>query len=1199
MPHGQLDDSLQITLGHLNISGWTQHNNELRKRIFSCESLDIFFISETHLSDNVDFEPNVPGYIYRGFNRTIMHKNAPGTWGGVGFLIKTNLLNNYEFRVIEKSYEGIFAIELVHKITNIRVLLIACYLPPESSPYGRNVDGFMAHIEQLCYSYSAECDYIMFAGDMNARIGTMRDIETDIDMSLPDRKPLDNVSNSHGHSFIQLLKDCKMCVLNGRFEPQYDNFTFINSRGKSVVDYFFCSHKMLENCTDFRVITCKDLANMYQLSSLIGNRSKLPDHSLIKVCLNIAYTPPVLDNNDLQSVRDTNNFVQSNANSDNVPKYNVKNVPNEFFSCPESCRELIQLINNQEMIIENQQNVDDCYDKLIAVIFSEMDRYLPKLYGYNKGSSKRFKVKKPYWNNHLKALWVDMCKKEKDFLRYKGPNHIKQFFRKQFADSSLLFNKELRKAERCYNKKKQDEIENICTENPRQFWNYIKKLGPQFSKKIPEEVYDEFGNINTNLHEVMTKWKTEYEKLYKPESDNFDNDFYREILELLRNAENRMKDPLYVPNPYLNNNISTDEINHVIDRLKNRKAPGIDNIPNEVLKCRAIKNCLRKLFQYYFDTGLLPSCWNKAIIKPIPKSRSKDPRVPLNYRGINLLSCIYKAYGSVINRRLTNYLEQNSLLEDVQNGFRPDRNCIDHIYVLHSIIKNRKNNSRDTFVAYIDFFKCFDLIDRNLLFFKLTEYGIDGKMYDTLKRMYSNTQSCVNINNNLTDWFKTENGCRQGDVISPTAFSIIINDLLKELNVCGIGVKLDCNLTLSVLAFADDIVLLAESADELQRLIDIVYRWSNKWRFMINPEKSQVVHYRNAPKAQTDFIFKLCNNGPTLEKVSSYKYLGVYLDEHLTFTKTTDILATAGGRALGAMINKYKSLDMLGYDTYTKLYDSLVSPVTDYGSAIWGTKSYDSMDRVQNRATRFFMGVHRFSPIAGHVGDMGWISNRGRWKSNIIRLWNRLVGIDGERLLKRVFLWDMEQHNVTNKANFSANAKQILIELDRRQCYLNLEPVDIEHCKKVIYEKDKINWSNQIKTKSKLDFLASIKTEFGVEPFVTMNISRYERSILAQLRYGILQIRLETGRYSNEKREDRLCKICNGGVVEDQCHFVLHCPAYIEKRGRFDEIIKTRVPNWELKSDSEKFVILFRDHTRIFARFVKELFLYRKSLIYK
>ncbi len=306
------------------------------------------------------------------------------------------------------------------------------------------------------------------------------------------------------------------------------------------------------------------------------------------------------------------------------------------------------------------------------------------------------------------------------------------------------------------------------------------------------------------------------------------------------------------------------------------------------------------------------------------------------------------ATGSIINKRLTSYLENNNLLEDVQNGFRHDRNCIDHIFVLYTIIRNRKNQSLDTFVAYIDFYKCFDIIDRNLLFLKLTQYGVDGKMYDALKSMYSNTYSRVNINDKFTDWFQTNNGCRQGDVISPTAFSIMINDLLKELNGSGIGVRIDMNLLVTVLAFADDIVLLAESEKDLQRLIDIVYRWSMKWRFIVNPEKSNVVHYRNAPKAQTNVVFKLHENGPVLEKVRDYKYLGVFLDEYLTFSKTTSVLATAGGRALGGMINKYKSLNELGYETYTKLYNSLVAPIIDYGSAIWGFKGYDCIEKVQN-----------------------------------------------------------------------------------------------------------------------------------------------------------------------------------------------------------------------------------------------------------
>ncbi len=703
----------------------------------------------------------------------------------------------------------------------------------------------------------------------------------------------------------------------------------------------------------------------------------------------------------------------------------------------ESRAELLKLINEQELAVENQNNVNRCYSDLISCIFNEMNEYLPKLYGYGSKSHKRFKVKKPYWNEHLKHLWRDMCEKEKVFMAYKGPNRIKQFLRKQFqfTESSSIFNTELRKAERDYNKNVQNKIDSIYTENPKQFWSYIKKLGPKFASDIPQEVYDDEGNIISDLKSVLSKWKTEYENLYKTDNNQFDNDFYKQILDLLRVAENRMNDPLYIPNHSLNKNISADEINFIIDKLKNNKTPGIDKIPNEVLKSYAVKNCLLKLYQYYFDTGIFPSCWNQAVIKPIPKSKSKDPRVPLNYRGINLLSNIYKAYSAIINKRLSNYLESNNLLEDVQNGFRKDRNCLDHIYVLYTIIKNRKNKSLDTFVSYIDFYKCFDLIDRNLLFFKLTQYGIDGKMYNTLKRMYSNTSSCVNINNNFTDWFVTQNGCRQGDVTSPTAFSIIINDLLKELNTCGIGVGIDTNTVISVLAFADDIVLLAENESDLQKLINIVHKWSTKWRFIINPEKSQIVHYRNAPKLRTQYAFKLNDNGPILEVVDSYKYLGVYLDEYLTFSKTTEILSTAAGRALGSMINKFKSLNDMGYKTYTKLYDSLVTPVIDYGSAIWGSKGYSVIDKVQNRATRFYTGVHKFAPNYGHGGDMGWLNNRGRWDLNTLRLWNRLVSLDDNRVTKKVFKWDMKEHSESNKSNFCARVKQILSELGDKESY--------------------------------------------------------------------------------------------------------------------------------------------------------------------
>ena len=119
-----------------------------------------------------------------------------------------------------------------------------------------------------------------------------------------------------------------------------------------------------------------------------------------------------------------------------------------------------------------------------------------------------------------------------------------------------------------------------------------------------------------------------------------------------------MIDPLYVPNTVLNRNISLDEINFVINHIKNNKAPGIDKIPNEVLRTECVKKCLLGFFKYHFDTSLLPQCWGQAIIKPIPKIKANDPWVPLNYRGINSLSCINKAYSTIIKKTFIDILRK-------------------------------------------------------------------------------------------------------------------------------------------------------------------------------------------------------------------------------------------------------------------------------------------------------------------------------------------------------------------------------------------------------------------------------------------------------------------------------------------------------------------------------------------------------------
>ena len=113
-----------------------------------------------------------------------------------------------------------------------------------------------------------------------------------------------------------------------------------------------------------------------------------------------------------------------------------------------------------------------------------------------------------------------------------------------------------------------------------------------------------------------------------------------------------------------------EEIEAFVRKLKINKATGLDNIPNNVLKHPSVMQLLHVLFTKIFDSCILPSVWLKSIINPIPKGSNKDPLVPMNYRGISLLSCVGKLFSGIINTRIVNYCETNNIYEDEQNGLR-------------------------------------------------------------------------------------------------------------------------------------------------------------------------------------------------------------------------------------------------------------------------------------------------------------------------------------------------------------------------------------------------------------------------------------------------------------------------------------------------------------------------------------------------
>ena len=198
--------------------------------------------------------------------------------------------------------------------------------------------------------------------------------------------------------------------------------------------------------------------------------------------------------------------------------------------------------------------------------------------------------------------------------------------------------------------------------------------------------------------------------------------------------------------------------------------------------------------------------------------------------------------------------------------------------------------------------------------------------------MYSNTTSSVKLNNIFTKWFDTTTGVRQGDTLSPTLFTIFLNDLITDIEQFS-GIETD-DFSLSVLCYADDIVILCDSGENLRSMLNHVAEWCSKWCLKVNTNKSKVMHVRpkRLVRAEKDFVL----GNELLNVVNDYKYLRFYFDEFMYLNKGISILSDAAGRSPGAVISKFKSLRDAGVYTYTKLFDSCVVSISDYFSGIWG-----------------------------------------------------------------------------------------------------------------------------------------------------------------------------------------------------------------------------------------------------------------------
>ncbi|CAG2220663.1 unnamed protein product [Mytilus edulis] len=455
-----------------------------------------------------------------------------------------------------------------------------------------------------------------------------------------------------------------------------------------------------------------------------------------------------------------------NVKNQNVQKrviYDVKNIPNSWFEDENVINSINSCIRDIEKSNGDQDDVDNIYCEFVNIMHNEMNSKLnTKTKLLNSCNNKRRRFKKPWWSNDLTSKWNETCSAENQYLRCTN-NSNKSALRTLYLNKRKDFDKLVQQSKRCYWHQCQEDLLYMNNNDSKQFWRKIGNIGigNERQSAIPNEVVLSDGSVTNNLDSVLHKWKDCFYNLLN-QSNNSDPKIVKDDL----NLENIIVSDL------LDNEITFDEVHNIVMNSKNNKSPGVDLIQSELCKNFLVICTLTKLFNLCFKSGKIPNTWNKGIINPIPKCSTSDPRDPLSYRGITLAPCAYKLYCSVLNNRLTEWLDEREVINDEQNGFIKGRSTIDHVSTLTSIIETRKKCKLSTFVSFVDFKKAYDTIDRSLLFNKLTDLGISTKFMCALQAIYSNIECCVRVNGNTTDWFSVNTGLKQGCVLSTVMFNI-------------------------------------------------------------------------------------------------------------------------------------------------------------------------------------------------------------------------------------------------------------------------------------------------------------------------------------------------------------------------------------------------------------------------------------------
>lgn len=612
---------------------------------------------------------------------------------------------------------------------------------------------------------------------------------------------------------------------------------------------------------------------------------------------------------------------------DNIKKvYDYRNMDTPAFK-----HYITNKIRNTSPLIENSAQLDNEVYKFIKVIKKAIKKHVPK---------SEPKIHNKELPNHLVKL-----------IAYK--NKLRRTSQKTRAQKDLF---KYRVVQNFVNKK--------LFEWRNENWNVmLSKLSPHKGnlwkiKKVFTKKQNSIPPLLNNNNEIVYS--------DKEKSELFANYFesVHKLTENMGNKHNNNKVNKAV-REFMNTRVDQNDVDLCnveemlmhIKNLKNKKAPGIDNIPNTIIKL--LPNEAVQLFTHLTNAilrlGHFPALFKIAKLLPLPKPGKKLDS-PSSYRPISLLNNFGKLIEKVVKNRMVQFMEEHNIMNKEQFGFRSHHSTTAQLTRICDFTTDNFNKNLYTGVMLFDIEKAFDTMWHNGLIYKMIQKKFPNYIIKFIISYLSNRIFTVQIKNSLSDEKIINCGVPQGSVLGPILYTLYISDITTTANT---------NLAL----YADDTAIYTCShrlntiKNRLTKNANRIQKHYSKWKIKLNSSKTEAILLtRRRPKIIPQIIF---NNQP-VPWADSVRYLGVKLDKKLNFNLHIKEVCNKANQVLCQLYPIFNKYNRLNIKNKSLIYKVCIRPILTYACPVWSNISKNNIKTLQvlqNKCLRIVGQFPRWTPI--------------------------------------------------------------------------------------------------------------------------------------------------------------------------------------------------------------------------------------------